>query len=141
MNKTLQESFNRFLFLFGEAERIRRANITSSTKQLYWFSANQRRYAWRGNQRVETWCCRTNYKSQPFSSCIVLVDVVTEFWFSKFWNVEFVWNYFPFVDTNYGLPQLKFKRRRILEWSQHSYYLGSGYFAVDGNLPLESILP
>ena len=59
MNKTLQESFNRFLFLFGEAERIRRANITSSTKQLYWFSANQRRYAWRGNQRVETWCCRT----------------------------------------------------------------------------------
>ena len=60
MNKTLQESFNRFLFLFGEAERIRRANITSSTKQLYWFSANQRRYAWRGNQRVETWCCRTN---------------------------------------------------------------------------------
>ena len=46
--------------MFDEAERIRRANITSSTKQLYWFSANQRRYAWHGNQRVETWCCRTN---------------------------------------------------------------------------------
>ena len=61
MNKTLQESFNRFLFFFfDEAERIRRANITSSRKQLYWFSANQRRYAWRGNQRVETWCCRTS---------------------------------------------------------------------------------
>ena len=23
------------------------------------FSANQRPYAWRGNQRVQTWCCRT----------------------------------------------------------------------------------
>ena len=59
MNKKVQESFNCFLFLFDEAERIRRANITSSIKQLYWFNANQRRYAWRGNQRVETWCCGT----------------------------------------------------------------------------------
>ena len=31
MNKTLQESFNRFLFLFGEAERIRRANLQSNS--------------------------------------------------------------------------------------------------------------
>ena len=50
VNKQLQESFNRILFLFDEAERIRIANITSSTKQLYWFSTNLQRYAWRGNQ-------------------------------------------------------------------------------------------
>ena len=58
--KKLPENFNSFLFLFDEAEWIRSADITRPTKQFDWLSANQRLYAWRGNQRVETWCCRTN---------------------------------------------------------------------------------
>ena len=37
------ENFDCFLFLFDEGERILITNITSSTKQLDWFSANQRR--------------------------------------------------------------------------------------------------
>ena len=53
VNKKLQESFNRFVLLFDEAERIRRVNITSSTKQLDWFSVNQRRYAWVGIKKLK----------------------------------------------------------------------------------------
>ena len=53
-----------FPVLFEQAEGIRRANITIRTKQPDWFSANRRRYTWRGNQKVKNWCCRTTKLKQ-----------------------------------------------------------------------------
>ena len=47
---------------------MRSANITSSTKQLDWFSANQRRHTCRGNQRVDTWCSRTTTTTHSHSN-------------------------------------------------------------------------
>ena len=50
--------------------------ITISTKQLHWFIANQRRYAWRGNQRVETGAAAPNaFIYAVITKCLLLSTV------------------------------------------------------------------
>ena len=50
-------------FCLIKQEKIGGANITSTTKQLDWFSANERRYAWRGNQISKTYGVSFVYRS------------------------------------------------------------------------------